>query len=182
MYKKTSKSAIIFLILYVDDILLIENDIPMLSSIKTCLLQKLFMKDLGEVSYVLGIKIYRDRSKRMLGLSQSMYIDLVLKRFNMERSKRGYLPIGHGVQFFKKMSPKTPEERNRMSSIPYASAVGSIMYAMLCTRPDVAYALGIASRFQTDPGEDHWKAVKNILKYLRRTKIFFSYMVDLILY
>ena len=47
------------------------------------------------------------------------------------------------------------------------------MYAMLCTRPDVAYALGIASRFQTDPGEDHWKAVKNILKYLRRTKDIF---------
>ena len=113
------------------------------------------MKDLGEASYILGIKIYRDRSRRMLGLSQSRYIDQVLKRFSMEGSKRGYLPIGHGIHLSKKMSPKTPEERNRMSSIPYASAVGSIMYAMLCTRPDVAYALGIASRFQADPGEDH---------------------------
>ena len=91
----------------------------------------------------------------------------------MEGSKRGYLPIGHGIHLSKKMSPKTPEETNRMSSIPYASAVGSIMYAMLCTRPDVAYALGIANRFQADPGEDHWKAVKNILKYLRRTKDIF---------
>ena len=59
------------------------------------------------------------------------------------------------------------------SSIPYASDVGSIMYAMLYTRPDVAYILGIVSRFQTDPGEDHWKAVKNILKYLRRTRDIF---------
>ena len=113
------------------------------------------MKDLGEASYILGIKIYRDRSKRMLDLSQSRYIDLVLKRFNMEGSKRGYLPMGHGIQLSKKMSPKIPEERNRMSSIPYASAVGSIMYDMLCTRPDVAYALDIASRFQANPGEDH---------------------------
>ena len=105
------------------------------------------MKDLEEASYILGIKIYRDRSRRMLGLSHSRYIDQVLKRFSMEESKRGYLPIGHGIHLSKKMSPKTPKERNRMSSIPYASAVVSIMYAMLCTRPDVAYALGIASRF-----------------------------------
>ena len=60
-----------------------------------------------------------------------------------------------------------------MNEISYASTVGSIMYAMLCTKPDVAYALGIASRFQADLGEDHWKAVKNILKYLRRTKDIF---------
>ena len=152
---KTSGSAIVFLILYVDDILLIGNDIPMLQSVKVWLSKQFSMKDLGEASYILGIKIYRDRSRRMLGLSQSRYIDQVLKRFSMEGSKRGYLPIGHGIHLSKKMSPKTPEERNRMSSIPYASTVGSIMYAMLCTRPDVAYALGIASRFQADLGEDH---------------------------
>ena len=106
----------------------------------------------------------------MLGLSQSRYIDLMLKRFNIEESKRGYLPIGHGIQLSKKMSPKTPEERNKMSSIPYASTVRSIIYSIFYTRLDVIYTLGIVSRFQTDPAEDHWKAVKNILKYLRRTK------------
>ena len=83
----------------------------------------------------------------------------------MDGSKRGYLPMSQGIHLSKRMSPKTPEERNRMNSIPYASAIGSIIYAMLCTRPDVAYALGISSRFQADSGEDHWKAVKNILKY-----------------
>ena len=60
-----------------------------------------------------------------------------------------------------------------MDKIPYASAIGSIMYAMLCTRPDVSYALSMTSRFQSDPGECHWIAVKNILKYLRRTKDIF---------
>ena len=155
MYKKTSESAIIFLILYVDDILLIENNISMLQSIKTWLSQKFFMKDLDEASYILGIKIYRDRLKRMLGLFQSRYIDLVLKRFNMEKSKRGYLSIGHGIQLSKKISPKTSKERNKMSSIPYASAVGLIMYAMLYTRPDVAYALSIVSRFQANPKKNH---------------------------
>ena len=147
VYKNTSGTAIIFLVLYVDDILLVVNDIPILQSIKTWLSSKFSIKNLSEASYILGIKIYRDRSKRMLGLSQSRYIDLVLKRFSMDGSKRGYLPMSQGIHLSKRMSPKTSEERNRMSFIPYASAVGSTMYAMLCTRLDVAYALGIVSRF-----------------------------------
>ena len=57
-----------------------------------------------------------------------------------------------------------------MRYIPYASAVGSLMYAMLCTRPDICYAVGVVSRFQSNPGLDHWMAVKHILKYLRRTR------------
>ncbi|VFQ72990.1 unnamed protein product [Cuscuta campestris] len=57
-----------------------------------------------------------------------------------------------------------------MRNVPYASAIGSIMYAMVCTRPDVAFALSVTSRYQSNPGESHWTAVKNILKYFRRTK------------
>ena len=106
------------------------------------------MKDLDEASYILGIKIYRDRSKRILGLSQSRYIDLILKRFNMEASKRGYLSASHGIHLSKKMCPKILEERKRMNKISYASTMGSIMYAMQCTRPDIAYALSIANRFR----------------------------------
>ena len=113
------------------------------------------MKDLGEASYILGMKIYRDRSRKLLGLSQSTYIDTVLKRFSMENSKKGYLPIGPGISLSKRDSPTTPQERERMSHIPYASAVGSIMYAMTCTRPDVAYSLGVMSRYQSDLGENH---------------------------
>ncbi|CAA0811143.1 Unknown protein, partial [Striga hermonthica] len=119
-----------------------------------------------------------DRFKRMIGLSQSMYINKVLKRFSMEESKRGYIPMSHGVSLSKTMSLKTPEERERMSYIPYASAIGSIMYAMLSTRPDVAYALSVTSRYQSNPGEEHWKAVKMILKYLRRTKDIFMVYVN----
>ena len=69
----------------------------------------------------------------------------------MEVSKRCYLPISHGIHLSKKMCPKTLEERKRMNEISYASVVGSIMCAMLCTRPDVAYTLSVASIFQVDP-------------------------------
>lgn len=88
-------------------------------------------------------------------------------------SKRGLLPVRHGIHLSKEMSPKTPEERDKMARIPYASAIGSLMYAMLCTRPDIAYAVSLTSRYQSNPGLEHWIAVKNILKYLRRTKDLF---------
>ena len=68
------------------------------------------------------------------------------------------------------MCPKTPIEIEAMRRIPYASAVGSLMYAMLCTRPDICFAVGMVARYQSNPGQGHWIAVKKILKYLRRTK------------
>ncbi|KAK8660986.1 hypothetical protein V6N13_051888 [Hibiscus sabdariffa] len=154
VYKKFSGSIVSFLILYVDDILIIGNDVPTLQSIKTWLSSRFSMKDLGEAAYILGVKIYRDRSRRLLGLSQSTYIDKVLKRFSMEESKRGFLPMSHGKSLSKEMCPSTPQERERMSQIPYASAIGSIMYAMICTRPDLSYSLSMTSRYQANPGEE----------------------------
>ncbi|KAL0378437.1 UNVERIFIED_CONTAM: hypothetical protein Sradi_3149200 [Sesamum radiatum] len=131
------------------------------------------MKDMGEASYILGIKIYRNRSRRMLGLTQSLYIEKVLKRFKMEHSKRGLLPIRHGTKLSKKQSPKIDEELKRMSNISYASTVGSIQYDVQCIRPDVGYALSVMSRYQACAGEAHWGAVKSILKYLKKTKDMF---------
>ena len=173
VYKKVSESAIVFLVLYVDDILLIGNNIPTLESTKAWLGKCFSMKDLGEAAYILGIKIYRDRSRRLLGLSQSTYIDKVLSRFNMQNSKRGFLPMSHGVHLSKAMCPRTQAEKDKMDKVPYASAIGSIMYAMICTRPDIAYAVSMTSRYQASPGKGHWAAVKTILKYLRRTNELF---------
>ncbi|KAL0404534.1 UNVERIFIED_CONTAM: Retrovirus-related Pol polyprotein from transposon TNT 1-94 [Sesamum radiatum] len=81
--------------------------------------------------------------------------------------------MSHGKYLSKNQSPTTPDELYRMSKIPYASAIRSIMYAMVCTRPDVSCALSMMSRFQSFPSNDHWTAVKNILKYLNRTKDYF---------
>jgi Reverse transcriptase (RNA-dependent DNA polymerase) len=83
VYKRFSESIVIFLILYVDDILLMGNDIFILDEVKSSLKKIFSMKDLGEITYVLGIKIYRDRSRKLIGLSQGIYIYKVLKRFNM---------------------------------------------------------------------------------------------------
>ena len=119
--------------LYIDDILLIGNDSPTLQNVKSWLGNYFSMKNLGKTAYILGIKIYRDRSKRLIGLSQSTYIDKVLNRFSMQNSKRGFLPMSYGISLSKTQCPIIHDERDCMSKIPYASTIGSIIYAMLCT-------------------------------------------------
>ncbi|KAJ9542665.1 hypothetical protein OSB04_029171 [Centaurea solstitialis] len=173
VYTKFSGSTVTFLVLYVDDILLIGNDVPTLQSVKSWLSKCFRMKDLGEAAYILGIKIYRNRFKRLIGLSQSTYIDKILKKFRMDESKKGFIPMQHGIVLSKTQCPVSSQDQDKMKSVPYASAIGSIMYAMLCTRPDVAYSVSVTSRYQQNPGEPYWVAVKNILKYLRRTKDMF---------
>ena len=96
-----------FLMLYVDDILLIGNDVSVLQSVKIWLSKNFSMKDLGETPYILRIKIYRDRSKRFYGLSQSTYIENMLKRFSMDQSKRGFIPMTHGITLSKSLCPRT---------------------------------------------------------------------------
>ncbi|KAA0050103.1 gag/pol protein [Cucumis melo var. makuwa] len=134
VYKKINKGKVAFLVLYVNDILLIGNDVGYLIDVKAWLAAQFQMKDLGE------------------------------------NSKKGLLPFRHGVHLSKEQCPKTPQEVKDMRRTPYASAVGSLMYVMLCTRPDICYAVRIVSRYQSNPGLDHWTVVKIILKYLRRTR------------
>jgi len=105
VYKKVNE--VVFQILYVDNILLIENNITLLMSVKIWLSKSFSMKNIREVAYILGIKIYIDWSRRLLGLSQSRFIDKMLKQFSLKESKRGYLSISHGLHHSKDMYPKT---------------------------------------------------------------------------
>ncbi|KAM1631165.1 hypothetical protein ACFX2K_019201 [Malus domestica] len=82
----------------------------------------------------------------------------------MEQSKKGFLLVRHGIHLSKSMRPKTPEEIRQMSGIPYASTIGSLMYAIICIRPDIAYAVIITSRYQFNSGSEHWAPVKTVLK------------------
>ena len=82
----------------------------------------------------------------------------------MQNSKKGLLPFRHGVPLFDDQRPKTSKEEKMMRQIPYTSAVGSLMYAMLCSRPNIYYSVGIVSRYQSNPRPKHWEVVKHILK------------------
>nr|GEX48978.1 retrotransposon protein, putative, Ty1-copia subclass [Tanacetum cinerariifolium] len=173
VYLKASGSNITFIILYAVDILIMRNSIPMLQSAKTYLGKCFAMKDLGEAAYIFGIKIYRDRSRRLIGLCQSAYIEKILKRYCMENSKRESIPMQQKLKLSKSQGASTPVELKRMQNVSYASTVGSIMYVVRCTRPDVAFAQNVTSQFQQNPSDIHWTTVKNILKYLRNTKDMF---------
>ena len=91
----------------------------------------------------------------MIGLSQILYLEKVLKRFNILDSKRGLLPFRHDIHLSKRMSLKTSEKMGQMAKVPYASAIGSLMYAMLCTRLDIAYVISVTSRFQSNLSMEH---------------------------
>ncbi|GKF39282.1 retrotransposon protein, putative, ty1-copia subclass, partial [Tanacetum coccineum] len=129
VYQKASGSYVTFLILYVDDILIMGNNIPMLQDVKSYLGKCFAMKDLGEAAYILGIKIQRDRSKQLIGLCQSAYIEKILKIYFMENSKRGTIPMQDKLKLSKSDGASSPAKKRRMSNVPYASAIGSIMYA-----------------------------------------------------
>ena len=170
IYQKVSGSKICFLILYVDDILLATNDKGLLHEVKQFLSKNFDMKDMGNASYVIGIKIHRDRFQGILGLSQETYINKVLERFRMKDCSPSVAPIVKGDKFNLNQCPKNDFEREQMKNIPYASTVGSLMYAQVCTRPDIAFIVGMLGRYQSNPGIEHWRAAKKVMRYLQGTK------------
>ena len=128
-YLKMSGSNFTILVLYVDDILLASNSLDMLHESKHLLSRNFDMKDLGEASYVIGIEIHRDRHNGILGLSQRAYIERVLNRYNMQHCSPSVAPVVKGDVFGNFQCPKTEVEKEQMRMIPYASVVGSLMYA-----------------------------------------------------
>jgi hypothetical protein len=169
IYTKIVGGNFMLLSLYVDDILVASNNNATLAEVKAWLSAKFDMKDMGEASYVLGVEIHRNRNKRLLGLSQKTYLQSVLKRFSMENCKSVNVPLVKGTKLSEEMCVNTPEEKQIMKGIPYASALGYLMYAILFTGPDLSHAIGILSRYQKNPGEEHWKHIKHVLRYVRGT-------------
>ncbi|CAL8992131.1 unnamed protein product, partial [Prunus brigantina] len=134
-FRKLQDGTFIYLLLYVDDMLVACKSKVEIERLKTQLSNEFEMKDLGEARKILGMKIERDRAKGKISLCQKQYL----------------------------------KKNHYMAQIPYASAVGSLMYAMVCTRPDISQAVSIVSRYMHNPGKGHWQAVKWILRYILGT-------------
>ena len=168
-FKKFSDGGFIILLLYVDDMLIVGHDASKIDKLKQELGKSFAMKDLGPAKQILGMKISRNRTTKNLWLSQEQYIEKVLARFNMSNSKSVSTSLAGHFKLNSMQCPTSEKDKEEMTKIPYASAVGSLMYAMVCTRPDIAHAVGVVSRFLSNPGKDHWAAVKWIFRYLRGT-------------
>ncbi|GJR03668.1 retrovirus-related pol polyprotein from transposon TNT 1-94 [Tanacetum coccineum] len=168
--KKLQDGSFVYLLLYVDDILIASQSSDEIEKLKTRLKSKFGMKDLGETKMILGMEIVRDRKLRKLCLTQKQYLRRVLKRFRFDKqTKRVSTPLASQFKISAAMSPKNDAERAYMEKVPYANVVGSLMYAMICTRPDISHVVGMVSRYMHNPGKGHWQAVKWILRYIHNT-------------
>nr|GEV98737.1 retrovirus-related Pol polyprotein from transposon TNT 1-94 [Tanacetum cinerariifolium] len=168
-YLKKVVSSSIILLLYVHDMLVVGSDMAEIKKLKRQLSQEFKMKDLGPAKQIIGMGIIRDRTKGTLRLSQEKYTGKVLEKFNMKDAEARCQPLGDHFKLSKKQAPQTEASRHRMAKVPYASAVGSVMYTMVCTRPDIAHAVGVVRSFMSNPGMENWEAVKWLLRYLKGT-------------
>jgi hypothetical protein len=113
---------------------------------------------------ILGMEIHRDRKNGKMWLSHRF-----LMRFGMNNVKLVHIPLASHFNISSGLCPSNDEEKDYMSRVPYANALGSLMYAMVSTRPDISHAVGVVSRYIANPGKGHWEAVKWVLRYLRGT-------------
>ena len=169
IYTKSKKAAdghISYVILgvYVDDLVPVSNDPAMLKEEKAALCNKFEMVDQGEIHYLLGMSIKRDRKLRTLTINQPTYLEKVLKRFGMEHCKPVSTPLEPGKKFQKLSTDDKPFDTQI-----YQQAIGCLTHASTTTRPDIAAAVGVLSQYMSNPSTDHWMGVKRVLRYLKGT-------------
>lgn len=167
--ERLGDTVITYLLLYVNDMLLASKSLTRIQVIKNKLSTAFEMKDLGEAKRILGMDIIRYKSEGKLFLTQAGYMQKVLQKFYMHQARSVTTPIGQQFKLSKDQSPTCDSDRKLMSGVPYANGVGSLMYPMVCSRPDLAYAMSVVSRFMADPGKAHWDALKWVFRYVNGT-------------
>jgi len=160
VYFKCHRDACVIVCLYVDDMLIFGSHMSIIKTTKKMLCEQFDMKDLGVADFILGIKIIRDSVG--IKLSQSHYIESVLRKFNQYESSPARTPY----------DPNSKLNKNKgepVSQLEFSRIIGSLMYIMNCTRPDIAYAVGRLSIYTCNPNSDHWNALIRVLRYLKFT-------------
>jgi hypothetical protein len=164
VYIRHIGDATAILFVWVDDILICANSVAELEKVKSTLEGEFEVKFLGLPRFYLGIEVTRERSTNSISLSQSTYVNDLLHRFKMDQSTPVSTPMNPSVSLAKHDSPV-----DQASSSYYAVAIGSLLYAAMCTRPDIAFAVNTLAQFTSNPGEEHWTAVKRVMRYLKGT-------------
>ena len=149
---------------YVDDMILAGNDKAKMKSVKKKLSSKFDIKDLGKLSYFLGMSIAQNQEEKKTWIGQPAYTEKLLTKMEMSDCKPVKTPVDPGNRLV-----KTAEDEEALDQLLYQSVVGSLMYLATCTRPDIAYAVGMLARFSSKPNRSHWVAAKRVLRYLKGT-------------
>ena len=161
VYVKDTDKGYVIVCLYVDDMLIVGSNNDMIKTTKKMLNSKFDMKDMGIADVILGIKI--TRTSDGYTLSQSHYVDKILEKFSKNDNSVARTPIDPNHHLGKNIG-------EGISQLEYSRIIGSLMYLMNCTRPDIAYAVSKLSRYTHNPSGDHWQAIIRVLRYLRYTQ------------
>jgi len=167
-YKKSADEHMVITV-SVDDMAVTLKHLAHIERFKSQLHEYFKISDLGELSWLLGLKVERKRVERTITLSQKAYVKTVLERFHLEDVKATTIPMNTGTVLSTDQSPATHTEFNDMHNVPYQHGIGSLMYAATSTRPDIAFAVAMLSQFMQNPGRQHWETVKHVMCYLKGT-------------
>ena len=160
VYSKMIESDCVIICLYVDDMLIFGSNLNVVIKTKEFLSSQFEMKDLGEANVILGVKVMR--TSNGISLSQAHYVEKVLKKFNCFDVTPARTPYDPNLHLSKNLGKSVSQEE-------YAKVLGSVMFLMNCTRPDIAYAVSRLSRYTHNPSSEHWIAITRLLKYLKGT-------------
>ena len=155
--------------LYVDDMLVMAKTLSAVNQAKKLIASHYDIKDLGEVKFILGMRVSRNREKREITISQAEYIDKIVSKFDMSTAKPISLPIKRNLNLWPRENVSAAE-LDHLSLLPYRQLIGCMMYLMTASRPDIAFALGKLSRYLATYTERHWQAAKDVLRYLKGTR------------
>jgi hypothetical protein len=170
VFYRRKGAALVIVLVHVDDCTIVASSKLRIDNFKMSVAKQVEITDLGELHWILGIEVRRERENKKIFLSQRAYLDSILRRYGLDELKPVSLPMETSIKLTSAQSPSTTEEIARMRNVPYHEAVGSLMYASLGTRPDITYAVQTVSRFTKNPGTAHWDAVKHIFRYLKGTR------------
>ena len=165
VYRRQGGDHVTIVVLYVDDLLIFGDKVGQVTHVKNTLKRQYKMTDLGPVQCFLGLRIRRERSTRTIDIDQEEYIQAVLERFSMADCKPARTPLPAGVVLANVDKPASDDSRQR-----YQSLIGSVLYAMLATHPDIVFAVTRLSKYNSNPSNAHWNYAKYILRYLQGTK------------
>lgn len=170
LYVYNHNMIIIIIALYVDDMLAANNSATTWAKIKRKLKEKFNITEMGEAHFLLGMEIIRDRPNRTITLSQKRYIQDICERYGMADANTVRTPMNTNTPLSITQSPQTDAEHAEMKYVPYQNLTGSLLYAAMATRPDIAFAVGSLCRFNSNYGNEHWLAAKRVIRYLKGTQ------------
>ena len=152
---------------YVDDLTIMGNSLALIIKLKEALAGIFNLKDMGALALYLNIRVTRDRGSRLIYIDQELYIQSVLEKFGYADANPVRTPLNSGTTLEK--NEEDPSVCDPSLRHHYQSILGSLMYAMLGTRPDIAFAVSRLCQFQSNPTSQHLHAAQHILRYLRGT-------------